>query len=282
MHRILKCDLARVLFNRGFAAAVIATAVLCFFTQVYSESANERAYSAMEALFMLKRDFMAANSEFSPPVIIRKALGGYSSMLLPVTASFPFVFSFISEQNSGNMLFTISRASRLKYYFSKFVSAISCGGFCTMFGVILFGIFAYILFPSANSSDLLAQTFPNGVLLALVKKALSAFVYGMVSVLPSFFLCSFCKNPYIILCSPFLLKFILETFLSKLQTDAFAAEDFDTYEKLSPFFPDAISSVFDIRVDKQFFIIIVLNAVFATAAFAGFSIIMKKRLDRGR
>lgn len=281
MHRILKCDLARVFLNRGFAAAVIATAVLCLFTQVYFDSSNGKAYSAAEALILLKRSRMAANIEFSPPVIIRNALSGYSAMLLPVTASFPFVFSFISEQNSQNILFTISRASRRKYCLSKFVSAISCGGFCTMLGVMLFGVFAYILFPNGNSSDIAAY-FPSGVFSALVKKALSTFVYGMTSVLPGFFLCSLCKNPYIILCVPFLLKFVLETLLNKLQTDAFTAGALYTYEKFIPFFPNAISSVFDIPADERFFIIIILNTVLAVMAFAGFSIIMKKRLERGR
>lgn len=281
MHRILKCDLARVFLNRGFAAAVIATAVLCFFTQAYYDGSDGKAYSVMEALFLLKRDQMAATPDLSPPVIIRNALSGYSAMLLPVTAAFPFVFSFISERTSGNALFTLSRASRRKYCFSKFVSAILGGGFCTMLGVMLFGIFAYILFPN-TSPEQIEWAFPNGVAIGILKKLLSAFIYGMTSVLPAFFLCSFCKNSYIILCVPFLLKFVSETFLNKLQTDAYSAGDFDTFEKLIPFFPNAISSVFDIPADKRLFIIIALNAALAAAAFAGFSMIMKKRLERGR
>ena len=280
MLKILKCDLARIISIRGFTAAIIMTAVLCFSVQVFSDSTNGKAYSAFEALLTLKRDFMALQSHFSPPVIISKALSGYSSMLLPITASFPFVLSFTAEKNSGNILCTISRTSRMKYCISKFITSVLSGGLCTLFGVILFGIFVYVLFPNADPSDL--QAFSNGVFPVLVKKAISTFVFGMTSVLPAFFICSFCSNPYIILCVPFMLKFILETILSKLQANGDAAGNISVYEQLAPFSPNAASSLIDRPVNKTFLIIIVVNVVFAAAVFAGFTIITERRMDRGR
>lgn len=282
MLKTLKCDLARIISNWGFAAAIIVTVVLCFSVQVYSDISNGKTYSVFETLFNFDREFMADKCEFSLPVIIGKALSGYSAMALPVTASFPFVLSFITERNSGNMRFMILRTSRGKYYFSKFAAAISSGGLCVMLGVIIFGISVYILFPNINSPDLIAQTFPNGVFAVLAKKMLSAFVYGMTSVLPAFFLCSFCKNPYIILCFPFMLKFIVETLLAKFQTNALAAGNIDAYEQAMLFYPDAASRLFYMQVDKMFCEIIAVNVILAVTVFAGFVIIMEKRSDRGR
>lgn len=271
MLKTLKCDLARCIANRGFACAVIVTAVLCFSAQIYYDSSNGKAYSVFEALFSFDRAFMSKNSDFSPASVIETALSGYSAMALPVTAAFPFVFSFITERNSGNMRLSISRTSRRKHYFSKFISALLCGGICTMLGVILFGLFAFILFPSTQ--------FPE--ILSLVKKLLSAFVYGAASVLPAFFLCSFCKNPYIILCVPFMLKFISETLISRIQINAAAAGDFDIYERTFPFYPNSVTLLFHIEANKTFFIIIAVNLTFAAAVFAGFALIMEKRADRG-
>ncbi len=282
MLKVLKCDLARCIANRGFICAVIVIAVLCFSAQIYSDNSNGKSYSVFEALFSFDRAFMSNNSDFSPRVIIKTALSGYSAMVLPVTAAFPFVFSFITERNSGNMLFTISRTNRGKYYFSKFISAISSGGSCTMFGVILFGILVYILFPNADPPDLLERDLPNGVFTLLVKKALSAFIYGRTSVLPAFFLCSFCRNSYIILCVPFMLKFILETLLAKFQTNALASGDIGAYEQAAPFYPDAVSRLFDMPVDKVFYEIIAVNIIFVVIVFAGFVVVMENRADRGR
>lgn len=281
MLRILKCDIARVISNWCFAAAVTVTVVLCFSVEVYSDHSSGKVYSVIESLFAFDRDFMAGKSDFFPPVIIKNALSGYSAMALPVTASFPFVLSFIAERNSGNMLFTIFRTNRMKFYFSKFISAILSGGICTMAGVILFGFFVYILFPNATPADLSDQPLVNGVPPALVKKALSAFVYGMVSVLPAFFLCSFCKNPYIILCVPFMFKFIYETLLAKIQTNALAAGNINVYNKTAPFYPDAVCRLFDMQIDKTFFKIIVVNVFLTVIVFTGFVIVMENRSDRG-
>lgn len=278
----LKCDLARIILGREFLIAVAATMVLCFSVQVYFDHSNSKAYSVFEALFLLEPAVRAEIPELSAPMIIRMALTGYSSMVLPVTASFPFVLLFIAERASGNMLYTISRTRRGSYYFSKFVSAILGGGLCTMLSVVLFGICAYILFPSSCSPELAVWLFPNGIVIGIMKKLLSAFIYGMTSVLPAFFLCAFCKNPYIVLCFPFMLKFIAEAILGKIQTNAWASKNYATSDIIAPLFPDAASHLADMQIGKTFWWTIVVNVIFAAICFVGFAVIMEKRTDRGR
>lgn len=279
--RTLKCDLARIVLGREFIIAVAATVVLCFSVQVYFDHSNGKAYSVFEALFTLDPALRAESPDLSPPMIIRMALTGYSAMVLPVTASFPFVLSFIAERSSGNMLYTISRTRRGNYYVSKFVSAILGGGLCTMLGVVLFGICAYILFPNRISPELAEWLFPNGIFAGLAKKLLSAFIYGMTSVLPAFFLCAFCKNPYIVLCFPFMLKFIAEAILGKIQTNAWASENYETADIIAPLFPDAASHLADMQVGKTFWATLIVTVIFAAICFAGFAVIMEKRTDRG-
>ncbi len=281
MLKALKCDLLRTINNSGFIFAAIITAILCFSVQVYSDPSNGKVYSVFEAIFSLERSVMSENYEFSPPIIIRKALSGYSAMVLPVTAALPFVMSFIAERNSRNIRFTISRTGRVKYYLSKFISALLSGGICTLLGVTIFGAAVYILFPNGQSAEMLADFFPSGVLAALVQKALSSFVYGAVSVLPAFLFCAFCVNPYIILCVPFLLKFIIETIFSAIQTNSIAAGNFDIYKKLLPFYPNSASQLFYMQIDGTFALTAAVNLIAAAAVFAGFFVIMEKRADRG-
>ena len=282
MPKNLKCDLARIISSWAFIAAIIVTAVLCFSAQVYADYGSGRTYSVIEVLFSLDRGVVAANSDFYAPMIIRKALTGYSAMAMPITASFPFVMSFIGERNSGNMQYTISRTSRGKYYISKFITAVTSGGLCTALGVIFFGVCVFILFPNVYPPELTEWAFPNGVLAGLAKKLLSAFIYGATSVLPAFLLCAFCKNPYIVLCFPFMLKFIAETFLKKVQANAWATGNYEATEHIEPFYPDAASQLVDRPVDKTFWVIIAVNVIAAAIAFAGFAAIMENRSDRGR
>lgn len=281
MFKSLKCDISKNLVNWGFICATIITAALSFTSGVYTDVSNGKNYSVFEALFSFDRDFMRGQFQFSPLYIINGTLNGYyESMALPVTAAFPFVFAFTAERNSGNMRQAITRVGRRKYYFSKFISALLCGGLCTMLGVIVFAVFVLILFPSMPP-EMLVDLLPDGVFLTLVKKALSAFVYGAVSVLPAFILCSFCTNPYIILCVPFMLKFMLETLISRIQSNAFAAGNYEIYDMTAPFMPNSASQLFYARSDNVFWITVGVNLIFTAAVFAGFYIVMEKRADRG-
>lgn len=281
MLKALKCDLLRCVLNKWFIMSAAITAALCFSVQVYTDNSNGRVYSVLEALLSIDHTVMAESSELIPPLIIGKALSGYAAMALPITAALPFVMSFISERSSGNMRFTVIRTGRVKYYLSKFFSALLSGGLAVWLGVNLFAVLVYILFPHTQSPEMLADYIPNGVFSMLLRTAAGAFGYGAISILPAFFLCSFCTNSYIILCVPFLLKFIYETILSTVQTNLVAAGDYEIYQQTLPFYPNAITFLFEIPFGKDFITIITLNLLFAVTAFFAFVLVMEKRADRG-
>ncbi len=281
MLKALKCDLLRCVLNKWFIMSAAITAALCFSVQVYTDNSNGRVYSVLEALLSIDHTVMAESSELIPPLIIGKALSGYAAMALPITAALPFVMSFISERSSGNMRFTVIRTGRVKYYLSKFFSALLSGGLAVWLGVNLFAVLVYILFPHTQSTEMLADYIPNGVFPMLLRTAAGAFAYGAASILPAFFLCSFCTNSYIILCVPFLLKFIYETILSTVQTNSVAAGDYEIYQQTLPFYPNAITFLFEIPFGKDFITIITLNLLFAVTAFFAFVLVMEKRADRG-
>lgn len=281
MLKALKCDLLRCVLNKWFIMSAAITAALCFSVQVYTDNSNGRVYSVLEALLSIDHTVMAESSELIPPLIIGKALSGYAAMALPITAALPFVMSFISERSSGNMRFTVIRTGRVKYYLSKFFSALLSGGLAVWLGVNLFAVLVYILFPHTQSTEMLADYIPNGVFPMLLRTAAGAFAYGAASILPAFFLCSFCTNSYLILCVPFLLKFIYETILSTVQTNSVAAGDYEIYQQTLPFYPNAITFLFEIPFGKDFITIITLNLLFAVTAFFAFVLVMEKRADRG-
>lgn len=281
MLKALKCDLLRCVLNKWFIMSAAITAALCFSVQVYTDNSNGRVYSVLEALLSIDHTVMAESSELIPPLIIGKALSGYAAMALPITAALPFVMSFISERSSDNMRFTVIRTGRVKYYLSKFFSALLSGGLAVWLGVNLFAVLVYILFPHTQSTEMLADYIPNGVFPMLLRTAAGAFAYGAASILPAFFLCSFCTNSYIILCVPFLLKFIYETILSTVQTNSVAAGDYEIYQQTLPFYPNAITFLFEIPFGKDFITIITLNLLFAVTAFFAFVLVMEKRADRG-
>lgn len=280
MIKSLKCDLEKTLFSAGFLAAILVTFLLCFTENVYVEFSTMQSFSAFEVLIKFKRAFMESNSSFCSLLVLKSALSGYSAMFLPILASFPFVFSQSAERNSGNIRFSIFRAKRMKYYFSKFLCAVLCGGICVLLGVLLFGIFSFFAFPGlACYPDLPLEFYaPDGIFAEIAKKLFSTFLYGCVNTIPAFFLSSFCRNRYIILCVPFLMRFMLDTAINKIIVNA---RDDKIFQTVFPFVPYAPSQIPYLEAGSMLYSTIAVAVVFAALMLFGYIIIMERRTDKG-
>lgn len=280
MIKSLKCDFNKTLISAGFLAAVFVTFLLCFAGEVYVDASDMRSFSALESLFRFKRSFMESRDSFCSLSVFKSALSGYSAMFLPILASFPFVFAQNAERNSGNIRFSIFRAKRLQFYFSKFICGAVSGGICVMLGVALFGIFSVIAFPGLRHYPYLDLSFyaPDGVFAEIMKKMLSSFIYGCASTLPAFFLSSFCRNRYIILCVPFLTRFMQDTATNKILVNA---RDDKIYQIVFPFTPSAPSQIPYLNADELLYSTITAAILFAALMLFGYIIIMERRTDKG-
>lgn len=280
MIKSLKCDFQKTLISAGFLAAILVTFLLCFTEDVYVDTSDMRKFSALEALFKFDRSFMESKSSFCSLSVFKSALSGYSAMFLPILASFPFVFSQSAERNSGNIRFSIFRAKRLKYYFSKFLCGVISGGICVLLGIALFGIFSFFAFPRLECYPDLPLEFyaPDGIFTEIARKLLSAFIYGCVSTIPSFFLSSFCRNRYIILCVPFLTRFMQDTATKKIIVGTY---DNDVYQRVFPFQCYAPSQIPYLEAGPMLYSTIAVAAISAVLMLCGYIIIMERRTDKG-
>lgn len=286
MLHTLKCDLCKSIINIGFFAAMIITVILCFTADVYTDSSNEKVYSVFEAIFVLDKSVISSEISMASVIIFSKALTGFIRLFMPIIAAFPFVVSFCSERNSGFMRFAIARSGKNVYCISKFFSAVISGGLAVTLGVLLFGIAAAVLFsPLSNydaGTELLSIIIPSGVPITVIKVFVSAFVYGATAVLPAFFLSAFCRNPYIITCIPFLLTYVLDTALNKLNSAYIENGDYDKIKALMPFYPDSLAQIIGgERFGTTEIIVCIVNAIYFAAVLTGFIIIMNRRMDKG-
>ena len=280
MIKSLKCDFQKTLISAGFLAAILVTFLLCFTEDVYVDTSDMRKFSALEALFKFNRAFMESKSSFCSLSVFKSALSGYSAMFLPILASFPFVFSQSAERNSDNIRFSIFRAKRLKYYFSKFFCGVISGGICVLLGVALFGIFSFFAFPRLECYPDLPLEFyaPDGIFAEIARKLLSAFIYGCVSTVPAFFLSSFCRNRYIILCVPFLTRFMQDTAIKKIIVNT---HDNNIYQTVFPFQCYAPSQIPYLEVGEALYSTVAVTAISAALMLCGYIIIMERRTDKG-
>ena len=280
MIKVVKCDIDRTLFNVSFMAAVLVTFLLCFSENIYVDGATMQTYSVLEVLLSFDRAFMERNFSLCSITVLRSAFSGYSAMFLPIVASFPFVYSQNAERNSGNIRFLIFRTKRRKYYVSKCICAVLSGGSCIMLGVLLFGVFSFAAFPQMADYTTLAPEFNayTDVFAEIIKKFFSVFIYGCVNTVFAFFLSSFCRNRYLVLCIPFLMRFMQDTMTKKIIVNA--ADD-NIYQIIFPFTCYAPSQIPYLETGYMLYSTVAVLAVFMALMLFGYIMIMERRTDKG-
>lgn len=282
--KALRCDLNKSLINPGFLGAVLITCALSFTAEAWYNPQNGQSLTVLEALIRLDRETIASDFYLSSIMIFRKALTGYITMFMPIIAAFPFMVSFCTERNTGFMRFSITRSGKWRYYLSKFMSAALSGGLSVMLGVMLFGIFAAVLFPSISKYGIQKETLdmvlPGGFLLSLIKVPVAAFSYGVFSTLPAFFLSSFCKNAYIITCLPFMLDYVRDTFIRNLTEKAFDSGNWEAAQGYFAYSSDAPATLLHIAWHEGRTVLL-FNVVLALILLAGFIFILEIRKDKG-
>ena len=280
----LRCDLNKTFMNIGFAGAFMLTFLLCFTAPAYTDSTNQKMYSIFEALFSMDRKFIESHSEFAASTLARQGMNGYITLFLPIIVAFPFMVAFCTERNNGNIRFVIARTGKMRYYLSKFVSCFLCGGLAVLIGITLFMGAMHLLFPPMSSYKMDIEIYggmaQQSEFVLNFRYLFSNFLNGAIATMPAFFLSSFCKNPYIITCIPFMFTYVWETVMSKLVENAIEAMDNSAAERLMPFYPSSAQNMFDERTSVAV-TSIVFNTAFVAVFLVGFIVIMSRTRDKG-
>lgn len=282
--KTLRCDLNKTFVNLGFVGAVMLTFLLCFTAPAYTDNTNQKMYSIFEALFSMDRKFIEAHFDFAANRLARVGMNGYVTLFLPIIVAFPFMVAFCTERNNGNIRFVIARTGKMRYYLSKFLSCFLCGGLAVLIGISLFMGAMHILFPPMSSYDMGTEIYggmaQQSEFVLNFRYLFSNFLNGAIATMPAFFLSSFCKNPYIITCIPFMFTYVWETLMSKLMNNAIEKMDMDAIERMTPFYPSTAQNMFDDRTSVAVTSVI-FNTTFVAVFLVGFILIMSRTRDKG-
>ena len=273
-------------YNPFFLISMLAIAFLCFTCCPYTDYDINRSYSVLEVMFSAPENLIESSYRFSSICIFGSTFdGGYTAMFIPTIAPLSFVASFCACRKSKFIRFEISRTGYLRNYLSRFISIILIGGVCVMLGIFLFGILVSFLFPNVTSYNLppeeMARLFPDGEVIYIIKKLISAFLFGAFTSAPSFIFCAFCNNAYIILCVPFLLFYVWNMVITKISLYAFENGINALLSVIPPFSPTAVLQLLS---SKELYFIIATSSVillFLILSFTGYVVKKKTEIDKG-
>ena len=284
--KIFWADFRKVVLNSYFLLSALVVFLLCFTSNIYTDTSSGRTYTVFEALTSIDKVLISKETSFASINVIKNAFSGYNTMFMPIIAALPFMISFCTERSSGFMRFQITRCGRWKYYLSKFMAVLISGGLAVLTGVLLFAAVTNALFPPLSSYDVseseIALTLPGGEMTVFVRLIIAAFAYGAVSTFPAFLISSFSRNPYLITCIPFMLDYIRDTGVKKILSAGVEKGDISAFNKYGPFLSNAITGFINsFKVDELFIKTLAVSLGSAAAAFFGFVFFMEIRIDKG-
>jgi len=283
----LKCDLSKSILNIGFLGCVILTAFLCFTSKVYVDPSTAKSYSVIEAIFIIDKQLKLENYSFSSYSVFCKGFNGYLSLFMPVISAIPFIIPFTSEGASGMKRFVITRTGVTKYYLSKVVSVLFCGGLIACLGYAFYGLAVRFLFPSLSSYDLDYKTMElifvtnKNELTSVITLLVSAFLYGAESVALSLIIFSFSYDPYLITCIPFILIYTWQTSLQKITKNLIDKERFDIANVVYDMYPSSVMSLNVTATSKDIKIIIIFTMALIVFCSFFYITVMHCRTDKG-
>lgn len=286
----------KLLRSPTFWASVVGTAVICLFSEIYYSPLENISETVIGMYSKYTRKALLEDTSLCSYAVFSGGFGVWAAMFAPVVAALASIGICVDERKSGMWRFALHRAGRLRYTVGGCAFVLLSGGLALTFGYGLFGIMAAIMFPPlsaypAESAAMFAEfTFREGSAMAAIfgvgglplctaAQLGETFIFGSVSSAAAMLLSSFCENKYIVICTPFFLKYSLSQISSVLSVKAL--EDPMNYnERLLKFAntiqPDGIN--YFLSYSENTLVIVILNAAFLMITAVLFCVIRGRRL----
>lgn len=280
----------------AFWASVIGTAVICMFSELYNDIHSGSTKTVIEMYMQYTRNALLSDTILCSYSVFLTGFGNWPAMFVPVIVSISSISICIDERKSGMWRFTLHRIGRIRYSIGECLFILLSGGLALTLGYGIFGALAAIMFPPlsaypAESAQIFIETTfrqnsamagiyqSGGLAFCALAQLAETFFYGAVCSAAAMLLSAFCENKYIIICTPFFLKYALNQFSIMLSCKAFE-DPMNFNEKLSEFAnvinPDTAKSF--LNYSQNPFGAVILNAAYMIVLSVLFCAIRIRRL----
>lgn len=242
--------------------SVVGTTVICMFSELYYDSQSDSTKTVIEMYLQYTKNALLSDTRLCSYSVFREGFNNWIALFVPVIVSLSSISIFIDERKSGMWRFALQRTGRIRYSIGGCLFVLLSGGLTLTLGYGLFGILAAIMFPPLSvfpteSAELFVEmTFWQGsamseiyrfggLSLCVAAQLAETFFYGAVCSAAAMLLSAVSENKYVIICTPFFLKYALSQFSLMIGYKA-AQDPMNFNEKLLKFantiHPDAANS----------------------------------------
>ena len=204
-------------------------------------------------------------------------IGGWLVVFAPMLLSMGYILLISEERRNGQIRFHILRSGNWKYCISKLCSGALAGGIVFLIGYALSGLLMLVRFPSIRTFSAEEQEIllmGSSISVVIIKKLIGAFLYGMFGSVFGIGVAIVFRDKYMLVCLPFMINYIYQQILTKMATDAMAAEAYERLTWIETFQPE---NIMNISLGWNWF----LSVILMLAIYAVLSVIFYRCVKRG-
>ena len=204
-------------------------------------------------------------------------IGGWLVVFAPMLLSMGYILLISEERRNGQIRFHILRSGNWKYCISKLCSGALAGGIVFLIGYALFGLLMLVRFPSIRTFSAEEQEIllmGSSISVVIIKKLIGAFLYGMFGSVFGIGVAIVFRGKYMLVCLPFMINYLYKQILTKVATDAMAAEAYERLTWIETFQPE---NIMNISLGWNWF----LSVILMLAIYAVLSVIFYRCVKRG-
>ena len=274
MCHMLKAELKKISFIPYLILSISGIVLLCLSATGETDMSGKQI-----SIFSLMFQEQQANTDISKSALAlwQAGIGGWLVVFAPMLLSMGYILLISEERRNGQIRFHILRSGNWKYCISKLCSGALAGGIVFLIGYALFGLLMLVRFPSIRTFSAEEQEIllmGSNISVVIIKKLIGVFLYGMFGSVFGIGVAIVFRDKYMLVCLPFMIKYIYQQILAKMAMDAMAAEAYERLTWIETFQPE---NIMNISFGWNWFLTVILML----AIYAVLSVIFYRCVKRG-
>ncbi|WP_455194588.1 hypothetical protein [Eubacterium ramulus] len=271
---MLKAELKKLSFIPYLILSISGIVLLCLSATGETDMSGKQI-----SIFSLMFQEQQANTDLSKSALAlwQAGIGGWLVVFAPMLLSMGYILLISEERRNGQIRFHILRSGNWKYCISKLCSGALAGGIVFLIGYALFGLLMLVRFPSIRTFSAEEQEIllmGSNISVVIIKKLIGVFLYGMFGSVFGIGVAIVFRDKYMLVCLPFMIKYIYQQILAKMAMDAMAAKAYERLTWIETFQPE---NIMNISLGWNWFLTVILML----AIYAVLSVIFYRCVKRG-
>ena len=274
MCHMLKAELKKISFIPYLILSISGIVLLCLSATGETDMSGKQI-----SIFSLMFQEQQANTDISKSALAlwQAGIDVWLVVFAPMLLSMGYILLISEERRNGQVRFHILRSGNWKYCISKLCSGALSGGIVFLIGYALFGLLMLVRFPSIRTFSAEEQEIlltGSNISVVIIKKLIGVFLYGMFGSVFGIGVAIVFRDKYMLVCLPFMIKYIYQQILAKMAMDAMAAEAYERLTWIETFQPE---NIMNISLGWNWFLTVILML----AIYAVLSVIFYRCVKRG-